>query len=72
MLCTEVHEQREKVRGVGCMREGILQLFACFCDEKDLCLCVIMGVFIPPILLKMFLKGRKRNEMGINIPEFVQ
>ena len=33
------------------MIKGII-LFICGCYESELCLRVIMGVFIPPILLK--------------------
>ena len=40
VLCIEVHKEREKVRGAE------------RCYESELCLCVIRGVFIPPILLK--------------------
>jgi hypothetical protein len=47
------------------------ELFVCGCYESELCSHVISGVFIALILLKHFLNGSKRNEMGINITEFV-
>jgi hypothetical protein len=44
----------------------------CGCYESELCVQVIRGVFIPPILLQKVLNGSKRNGMGRDIPEFVQ
>ena len=54
MLCIEVHIQREKVRGGEHIdvRRNTIELFVCGCYESELCLWVIRGVFIPPILLK--------------------
>jgi hypothetical protein len=58
VLCTEVHKQREKVRegdhadarGNSTMGK-IIMLFVCGSYESELCLRVIRGVFILPILL---------------------
>ena len=52
------------------MREGIttskvIMLFVCGCDESELCLRVIRGVFLLLILLKKnVLDGSKCNETG--------
>ena len=40
------------------MREGIQRA----CYESELCLHVIRGVFIPPILLKKFLKRKQMEQ----------
>ena len=70
VLCTEVHKRREKVRRRACryLRYGILYihttskvivLFLCGCYESELCLRVIRGVLILPILLKNVFKRKK-------------
>ena len=59
VLCTEVHKRREKMRGGECVAarrnnttSKVFMLFVCGCYESELCLRVVLGVFIPPILLK--------------------
>jgi hypothetical protein len=77
VLCTEVHKRKDnEVRGGdrfdarrNYTMSKVIVMFVCGCYESELCLCVVRGVFIPPILLKILLKW---NETGVNIPELVQ
>uniref|UniRef100_A0A4W5KSD0 Uncharacterized protein n=1 Tax=Hucho hucho TaxID=62062 RepID=A0A4W5KSD0_9TELE len=70
VLCTEVHKRREKVRGgerIDARRNyttsKMFMLFICGCYESELCLRVIRGVFILPILLKkMFFKWKQTEQ----------
>ena len=59
VLCTEVHKRRETMRGGECVdargkstTSKKIMLFICGCQESELRLSVIRGVFILPNLLK--------------------
>ena len=65
-LRTEVHKRREMVRGgrqvdarQNCTTSKVIMLFVCGCYERELCLRVIRGVFIP---LNYFFFKRKQTE----------
>ena len=71
VLCTEVHKRREKMRGgkrVDVRRNESDHAVCMWLHKSELCLCVIIANSVKNI----FLNGSKRNETGINIPEFVR
>ena len=77
MLCTEVHKRREKVRGRECVDRCKKELYiqravVCGCYESELFACDQGRIHYADSVEKCFLNGSKRNETGINIPEFVQ